>query len=48
MDSAKYQSDSIEAIEILCEFVVFPKEGIYLYTFSRHAITLKYKNIPRM
>ena len=27
MDSAKYQSDIIQAIEILCEFVVFPKKG---------------------
>ena len=27
MDSAKYQSDIIHAIEILCEFVVFPKKG---------------------
>ena len=27
MDSAKYQSDIIYAIEIVCEFVVFPKMG---------------------
>ena len=27
MDNAKYQSDIIQAIEILCEFVVFPKKG---------------------
>ena len=27
MDSAKYQSDIIHAIEILCELVVFPKKG---------------------
>ena len=26
MDSEKYQSDIIHAIEILCEFVVFPKK----------------------
>ena len=32
MDSAKYQSDSIQATEILCEFVVFPKKG---YIFIR-------------
>ena len=27
MDSAKYQSDISHAIEILCEFVVFPKKA---------------------
>ena len=26
-DSAKYQSDIIHAIEIVCAFVVFPKKG---------------------
>ena len=27
MDGAKYQSDIIYDIEILCEFVVFPRKG---------------------
>ena len=41
MDSAKYQSDSIQAIEILREFVVLQRRDISLYVISRHAITLK-------
>ena len=38
MDSAKYQSEIVYAIEILYEFVVFQK---MIYMISRHAITLK-------
>ena len=41
MDSAKYQSDIIHDIEILCESIVFHRRDIYLYMISRHAVTLK-------
>ena len=35
MDSAKYQSDIIYAIEILCEFVVFSKkEYIFIHDLT--------------
>ena len=41
MDSAKYQSDIIHDIEILCECVVSHRKDISFYMISRYAITLK-------
>ena len=41
MDSAKYQSDIIHDIEILCECVVFPQKDMFYIMILRHAITLK-------
>ena len=40
MDSAKYHSDIIYDIKILCECVVNPQKE-YISLVSRHAITLK-------
>ena len=48
MDSAKYQSDIIYDIGMTCECVVFLQKGYILCMISRHAITIKVLEIPRL